>query len=92
MQSAALIEANLKKTESKLAQVRVALAHEKEQRALMEDALNAKVLAAEKVRDSSLQAVALAQREASDLKKSQAGEFIFYLSTAFPLVLFFCLF
>jgi len=78
VQSAALIEANLKKTESELAQVRVALAHEKEQRVLMEAALNTKVLAAEKVRDSSLQAVALAQSEASNLKKSQAGEFTFY--------------
>ena len=85
MQSAALIEANLKTTESELAQVWAALAHEREQREVMEAALNAKVADAEVVRDSS-------QAENSDLKERLAGKLIFCCYTAFPLVLLFFLF
>jgi len=85
MQSAALIEANLKTTESELAQALAALAHEREQREVMEAALNAKVADAEVVRDSS-------QAENSDLKERLAGKLIFCCYTAFPLVLLFFLF
>ena len=85
MQSAALIEANLKTTESELAHAQTALAHEREQREVMEAALNAKVADAEVVRDSS-------QAENSDLKERLAGKLIFCCYTAFPLVLLFFLF
>ena len=80
VQSAALVEASLKKTESELTQVRAELSLEKEQRALMEIALNTKVSDAEKVRESALKAVAEAQTENSELKRSQAGEFSHHCS------------
>jgi len=48
-----IAEANLKRKEDELAQTQVVLTYEKEQRALMEAALNAKVLDAEKARDSA---------------------------------------
>ena len=53
-QFTAIAEANLKRKEDELARTEVVLAYEKAQRALMESALNAKVLEAEKVRGSSL--------------------------------------
>ena len=63
-------EANLKRKEDELAQSQVVLTYEKEQRALTEAALNAKVLEAEKACDS-------AQAENSELKEKLAGKFIF---------------
>ena len=78
VQSAALVEASLKKAESELTQVRAELFLEKEQRALMEIALNTKVSDVEKVRESALKVVAEAQSENSDLKRGQAGEFFFH--------------
>ena len=53
-QFTAIAKANLKRKEDELARTEVVLTYEKAQRALMESALNAKVLEAEKVRDSSL--------------------------------------
>ena len=69
-QFTAIAEANLKRKEDKLAQAKVVLTYEKEQRTLMEAALNAKVLDAEKARDA-------AQAENSDLKERLAGKLIF---------------
>jgi hypothetical protein len=54
----------------------------------MESALNAKVFEAEKVRDSSLQAIAAAQNEVSELKKEKAGEFSFLCIFAFSALFF----
>lgn len=65
-QFTAIAEANLKGKEDELAQAKVVLTYEKEQRALMEAALNAKVLDAEKARDT-------AQAENSDLKERLAA-------------------
>jgi len=76
-QFTAIAEANLKGKEDELAQAKVVLTYEKEQRALMKAALNAKVLDAEKARDT-------AQDENSDLKERLAGKLIFCWSTAFP--------
>ena len=81
----AIAEANLKRKEDEMAQAQVVLTYEKEQRALTEAALNAKVLDAEKARDS-------AQAENSDLKERLTGKLIFCCYTAFPLVLLFFLF
>ena len=78
MRSAALIEANLKNTESELARVHAELTQEKEQRRIMEVALNARVADADDVRDSSLKAIAEAQTESSNLKREKAGEFPFH--------------
>ncbi|XP_066360690.1 uncharacterized protein [Miscanthus floridulus] len=50
----AIAEANLKRKEDELARTEVVLTYENAHRAMMESALNAKVLEAEKVRDSSL--------------------------------------
>ncbi|XP_066333828.1 uncharacterized protein [Miscanthus floridulus] len=72
-QFTAIAEANLKRKEDELARTEVVLTYEKAQRALMESALNAKVLEAEKVRDSSLQAVTAAQNEVSALKKEKTA-------------------
>ena len=69
-QFTAIAEANLKRKEDELAQTRVVLTYEKEQRTLMEAALNAKVLDAKKARD-------IAQAENSDLKERLAGKLIF---------------
>jgi hypothetical protein len=69
-QFTAIAEANLKRKEDELARTKVVLTYEKEQRALMEAALNAKVLDAEKARDT-------AQAENSDLKERLAGKLIF---------------
>lgn len=80
VQSAALIETNLKRTESELTRVRAELAQEKEQRGIMEAALNARVADAEAVRESTLKAVAEAQTENSELKRSQTGKFFFHYS------------
>ena len=76
MRSAALIFADLKNAESELTWVRAELAPEKEQRRIMEVALNARV--ADAVRDSSLKAVAEAQTKSSNLKREKAGEFPFH--------------
>ena len=76
MRSAALIEANLKNAKSELTRVCAELAQEKEQRRIMEVALNARV--ADAVRDSSLKAVAEAQTKSSNLKREKAGEFPFH--------------
>ena len=65
-----IAEANLKRKEDELAQAKVVLTYEKEQRSLTEAALNAKVLDAEKARDT-------AQAENSDLKERLAGKLIF---------------
>jgi len=72
----AITEANLKRKEDELAQAQVVLTYEMEQRALTEAALNAKVLMAEKARDS-------AQAENSDLKEKLAGKLIFLLIDCF---------
>ena len=77
-QFTAIAEANLKRKEDELAQAKVVLTYEKEQRALTEAALNAKVLEAEKARDS-------AQAENSDLKEKLAGKLIFLLIDCFSL-------
>ena len=69
-QFTAIAEANLKRKEDELAQAQVVLAYEKEQRALTEVALNAKMLDAEKARDT-------AQAENSDLKERLASKLIF---------------
>ena len=69
-QFTAIAEANLKRKEDELAQAQVVLTYEKEQRALTEAALNAKVLDAEKARDT-------AHAENSDLKERLAGKLIF---------------
>ena len=69
-QFTAIAEANLKIKEDELAQTKVVLTYEKEQRALMEVALNAKVHDAEKACDT-------AQAENSDLKERLAGKLIF---------------
>ena len=52
-QFTAIAEANLKRKEDELAQAKVVLTYEKEQRALTEAALNAKVLDAEKACDTA---------------------------------------
>ena len=78
MRSAALIEANLKNAKSELTRVCAELAQEKEQRRIMEVALNARVADADAVQDSSLKAVAEAQTESSNLKREKAGEFPFH--------------
>jgi len=78
VQSAALIEADLKNAESKLTRVHAELAQEKEQRRIMEVALNARVADADAVRDSSLKAIAEAQTKSSNLKREKAGEFPFH--------------
>jgi len=78
VQFTAIAEANLKRKEDELAQAQVVLTYEKEQRALTEAALNAKVLDAEKARDS-------AQVENSDLKEKLAGKLIFLLIDCFSL-------
>ena len=54
----------------------------------MESALNAKVLEAEKVRDSSLQAVTAAQNEVSALKKEKTSGFSFLSILAFSALFF----
>jgi len=69
-QFTAIAEANLKRKEDELAQAKVVLTYEKEQRSLTEAALNAKVLDAEKAHDT-------AQAENSDLKERLAGKLIF---------------
>ena len=69
-QFTAIAETNLKRKEDELVQAKVVLTYEKEQRTLMEAALNAKVLDAEKARDT-------AQAENSDLKERLAGKLIF---------------
>ena len=69
-QFTAIAEANLKRKEDELAQTKVVLTYEKEQRALMEAALNAKVLDAKKAHDT-------AQAENSNLKERLAGKLIF---------------
>ena len=69
-QFTAIAEANLKGKEDELAQAKVVLTYEKEQHALTEAALNAKVLDAEKARDT-------AQAENFDLKEMLAGKSIF---------------
>ena len=79
----------MKRKEDELARTEVVLAYEKKQRALMESALNAKVLEAEKVRDSSLQVVTAAQNEVSALKKEKAGGFSFLCILAFSALFFF---
>ena len=78
MRSAALIFADLKNAESKLTQVCAELAQEKEQRRIMEVALNARAANADAVRDSSLKAIAEAQTKSSNLKREKAGEFPFH--------------
>ena len=78
MRSAALIEADLKNAESELTRVCAELAQEKEQRRIMEVALNARASNADAVRDSSLKVVAEAQTESSNLKMEKAGEFPFH--------------
>ncbi|XP_066357856.1 uncharacterized protein [Miscanthus floridulus] len=70
-QSATLIEADLKRSESVLTQVCAELAREKEQRGIVEATLNAKVADAERVRDSALKAVEEAQTKSSELKRNQ---------------------
>ena len=87
-QFTAIAEANLKRKEDELARTEVVLTYEKAQRALMESALNAKVLEAEKVRDSSLQAVTAAQNEVSALKKEKTGGFSFLCILAFSALFF----
>ena len=67
----------MKRKEDELAWTEVVLTYEKAQRALMESVLNAKVLEAEKVRDSSLQVVTAAQNEVSAFKKETTGGFSF---------------
>ena len=69
-QFTAIAEANLKRKEDELAQTQVVLTYEKEQCALTEAALNAKVFEAEKVHD-------FARAENSDLKEKLAGKLIF---------------
>ena len=69
-QFTAIAEANLKRKEDELAQTQVVLTYEKEQRALTEAAHNAKVLDAEKARDT-------AQALNSDLKERLASKLIF---------------
>ena len=88
VQFTAIAEANLKRKEDELAHTRVVLTYEKEQRALTEAALNAKVLEAEKVRDSSLQAMTAAQSEVSNLKRDNAGGFSFLCIFAFSALFF----
>jgi len=70
VQFTAIAEANLKRNEDELAQAQVVLTYEKEQRALTEAALNAKVLDAERACDT-------AQAKNSDLKERLAGKLIF---------------
>ena len=70
VQFTAIAEANLKRKEDELAQAQVVLTYEEEERALMEAALNAKVLDAERARNT-------AQAENSDLKERLAGKLIF---------------
>ena len=60
----------MKRKGDELAQAQVVLTYEKEQRALTEAALNAKVLDAERARDT-------AQAENSDLKERLVGKLIF---------------
>ncbi|XP_066358069.1 uncharacterized protein [Miscanthus floridulus] len=72
-QSAAFIEANLKRTESELAQVRAELSREKEQRSVMEATLRAQVADADRLRESALKAVAEAQAESSELRRGHAA-------------------
>ena len=69
-QFTAIAEANLKRKEDELAQDKVVLTYEKEQRALTEAALNAKVLDAERAHDT-------AQAENSNLKERLASKLIF---------------
>ena len=53
VQFVANAEANLKRKKDELAQTQVVLTYKKEQRALTEAAVNAKVLDAEKARDTA---------------------------------------
>ena len=87
-QFTAIAEANVKRKEDELARTEVVLTYEKAQRALMESALNAKVLEAEKVHDSSLQAVTAAQNEVSALKKEKNWWVLLSLHTCFFCLVF----
>jgi hypothetical protein len=87
VRSATLIEANLKNADSELVRVHAELA-QKEQRRVMEIALNARVADADAVRDSSLKAVVEAQTESSNLKREKAGELPFHCFLIYLLGLF----